>query len=663
METKDLQNSEPVENEQDKNQNVNSEKLKTSEGNTPEENLGDEPKQEDKMPDEEVKNTEASSDVEFTEDEEGVDETEEPSVSLANNYKLDIDYNKFSREDLVTELKGLIENKPINDIRREVEAIKSSFYKKQKLLNEQKRKEFLNAGGNIDDFIAEEDHIEVELKDLFKRYRRYKAEYNRELEKDKFGNLEKKYAIIEELKELVNKDESLGDTFNTFRELQRKWKETGPVPQQKLKDLWNTYHHHVEKFYDYVNINKELRDLDLKKNLEIKNELCEKAEKLLEDNSVVTAFKSLQKLHNQWREVGPVPNSDKETVWERFKEATRLINKKHQDYFKSLKDNQKDNLARKEKLCEQAEQIASKELGSHKEWTDQTEAILNLQKEWRTIGFAPKKDNNRIYNRFRNACDKFFGHKRDFYAQNKELQDDNLKLKIEICEKAESMQESTDWKKTTNDLINLQKQWKDVGPVSRKQSDKVWKRFRAACDYFFNRKSQYYGNIEQEYEQNLKKKKEIIEQVKNYKLSEDSKENFEALKKLQEDFMAIGFVPYKLKDKIQNEFNETFNKIFEKLDLDEADMKLLKFQTKLESIQHKPKSVVKIRHEREKCFNKIRKLESDIAVWENNIGFFNSDSEDAKNMLKDYKEKIEKARQEIIVLEEKVRMIDKTDKE
>lgn len=441
METKDLQNSEPVENEQDKNQNVNSEKLKTSEGNTPEENLGDEPKQEDKMPDEEVKNTEASSDVEFTEDEEGVDETEEPSVSLANNYKLDIDYNKFSREDLVTELKGLIENKPINDIRREVEAIKSSFYKKQKLLNEQKRKEFLNAGGNIDDFIAEEDHIEVELKDLFKRYRRYKAEYNRELEKDKFGNLEKKYAIIEELKELVNKDESLGDTFNTFRELQRKWKETGPVPQQKLKDLWNTYHHHVEKFYDYVNINKELRDLDLKKNLEIKNELCEKAEKLLEDNSVVTAFKSLQKLHNQWREVGPVPNSDKETVWERFKEATRLINKKHQDYFKSLKDNQKDNLARKEKLCEQAEQIASKELGSHKEWTDQTEAILNLQKEWRTIGFAPKKDNNRIYNRFRNACDKFFGHKRDFYAQNKELQDDNLKLKIEICEKAESMQD------------------------------------------------------------------------------------------------------------------------------------------------------------------------------------------------------------------------------
>jgi len=662
METKDLQNSEHVQDEQKNNVNDTSGMNNEPEEVIPTENSGDEPQKEDKEPEEKQVASEASSEDEFTKDEEEMEEVGDSNSQLSN-YKLDVDYNKYSREDLVSELKNLIETKPINDIRREVEAIKSSFYKKQKALNEQKRKEFLNTGGNIDDFIADEDSVEVELKDLFKRYRRYKAEYNRELEKDKFGNLERKYAIIEELKELVNKDESLGDTFNTFRELQRKWKETGPVPQQKLKDLWSTYHHHVEKFYDYVNINKELRDLDLKKNLEIKTELCEKAEKLLEENSVVAAFKALQKLHNQWREVGPVPNNDKESVWERFKEATRLINKKHQDYFKNLKDNQKDNLARKEQLCELAEQIASMELGSHKEWTEQTEAILNLQKDWRTIGFAPKKDNNRIYNRFRNACDKFFGHKRDFYAQNKELQDDNLKLKIEICEKAESMQESTDWKKTTNDLINLQKQWKGIGPVSRKQSDKVWKRFRAACDYFFNRKSQYYGNIEQEYEQNLKKKKEIIEQVKNYKILDDPKENFDTLKKIQEDFMAIGFVPYKQKDKIQNEFNEAINKIFEKLELDEGEMKLLKFQTKLESIQHKPKSVVKIRHEREKCFNKIRKLESDIAVWENNIGFFNADSEDAKNMLKDYKEKIEKARQEIVVLEEKVRMIDKTDKE
>ena len=583
--------------------------------------------------------------------------------SAGGEEKIEIDYTKLSREDLVKELNNIIDKDSINEIRKEVEAIKASFYKKQKALNEKKRKEFLAEGGDIEDFAPAEDPLETELKELFKRYRRFKADYNRQLEKVKDANLEKKYEIIEELKELVNKDESIGDTFKEFRELQKSWKETGQVPQQKLKDLWNTYHHHVEKFYDYVNINKELRDLDLKKNLEIKTGLCEKSEKLIEETSVVTAFKTLQKFHNQWREIGPVPNDQKDILWERFKEATRIINKRHQDYFKNLKDEQKSNLEKKEKLCEQAEEVSEKELKSHKDWTDQTTEIIELQKVWRTIGFAPKKDNNKIYARFRNACDKFFGLKREFYAQNKELQDENLNKKIELCEKVELLKDSTDWKKTTKDLINLQKEWKEIGPVSRKQSDKVWKRFRAACDHFFNRKSEYYANIEQEFEKNLKLKQEIIEKVRNYKFVNDVNENYNALKKFQEDFTEVGFVPYKMKDKIQNTFREELNKLFDKLKVDDGEKNLLKFQNRLETLQHKPKSSNKIKYERDKFFNKINKLENNISLWENNIGFFSAGSDEAKEMLKEYHEKIESARKEITLLKEKIRMIDRSDSE
>lgn len=658
MSTKDLQNSDSVQDEQQNEK---------TELNLDDKNLETTAKTDESPKANKVESHDSAEKIEEEAEVESiVNETNEESKPVENNKlepKLEIDFSKLSREDLVKELSNIIDTQPINTTRKDVEAIKAVFYKKQKALNEQKRKEFLGAGGDIEEFILEEDTIETELKELFKRYRRLKADFNRQNEQVKEVNLEKKYAIIEELKELVHKDESIGDTFKEFRDLQQRWKEIGQVPQQKLKDLWNTYHHHVEKFYDYININKELRDLDLKKNLEVKIGLCEKAEKLVEESSVVTAFKTLQKLHNQWREIGPVPNEDKDMSWERFKEATRIINKKHQDYFKGLKDEQKNNLERKENLCEQVEEMVSKDYTSHKEWSDQTNAIIEIQKTWRTIGFAPKKDNNKIYSRFRNACDKFFGKKREYYAQNKELQDENLNKKIEFCEKAEALQNSTDWKKTTKELINLQNEWKQVGPVSKKQSDKVWKRFRAACDHFFNKKSEYYANIDQEYDKNLKLKQEIIEKVKSYKFTTDVNKNYEALKKFQEEFSEIGFVPYKLKDKIQNEFREELNKQFDKLKVGDTEKNLLKFQTRLETLQHKPKSSGKIRHERDKFFNKIKKLESNISLWENNIGFFNSDSDEAKLMLKDYHEKIDSAKKEIEILEEKIRMIDKSDSE
>lgn len=661
METKDSKNSDSVHNEQHNDQS-SSEMSVNSAGKK----VKDKPVElNDDENDNDLSNIdEIDSSVEFENVElDSNNEVYEVSkiYQVDDQSKVEIDFNLFERDKLVEELRNYIENQPINNIRREVEAIKASFYKKQKAVNEQKRKQYIKDGGNIEDFVLTEDPLEIELKELFKKYRKYKAEYNRSLEKDKESNLEKKYAVIEKLKVLINNNESIGDTFQEFRELQKQWKETGPVPQQQLKDLWNTYNHHVEKFYDFISINKELRDLDLKKNIELKTEICDKAEKLIDNPSVVIAFKSLQKLHNQWREIGPVPNDQRDAIWERFKEATRVINKKHQDYFKNLKDDQKNNLDQKADLCQKAEDILAQKIEAHKGWIEKTQEILELQKVWRTIGFAPKKDNNKIYARFRNACDKFFELKREFYAQNKELQDTNLQKKTELCELAEALKESTDWKKTTKELIDLQKQWKAIGPVPRKQSDRIWKRFRAACDHFFNRKTEYYSNIEGEYEKNLKLKMDIIERVKNYQFTDNPNQNFEDLKKFQDEWGEIGFVTFNMKDKVQSEFREIINKQFDKLKINESERKLLKFKSHLENLQHKPKSNNKIRHEREKFFNKIKKLETSITLWENNIGFFNSDSAQAKEMIKDYLAKIEDAKKEIKVMEEQIRLIDKSD--
>jgi len=663
METKDFKNSDSV---HDENQNELSSSEKSVNNADEKENS-----KTDESIDERIgiissnqEDLEPSTEIE-TEDSDFNDEANEVSkiYQSEDQSKIEIDFNLFERDKLVEELSKYVETQPINQIRREVEAIKASFYKKQKALNEQKRKQYIKDGGNIEDFVLTEDPLELELKELFKKYRKYKAEFNRSQEKDKESNLEKKFAVIEKLKELVTNNESIGDTFQEFRDLQKQWKEIGPVPQQQLKDLWNTYNHHVEKFYDYININKELRDLDLKKNYELKKEICDKAEKLIDNSSVVIAFKSLQKLHNQWREIGPVPNDQRDIIWDRFKEATKEINKKHQDYFKNLKDDQKNNLDQKAELCQKAEEILNLKIDSHKNWIDKTQEILELQKVWRTIGFAPKKDNNKIYARFRNACDKFFEEKREFYAQNKEVQDTNLTKKVELCEKAENFKDSTDWKKTTKELIELQKQWKAIGPVPRKQSDKIWKRFRAACDHFFNRKTEFYTNIEGEYEKNLKLKQDLIEKVKNYQFTDDPNQDFEELKKMQDEWSEIGFVTFNMKDKIQNEFREIINSQFDKLKIDESERKLLKFRSRLENLQHKPKSDNKIRHEREKFFNKIKKLENNITLWENNIGFFNSDSAQAKEMIKDYTNKIEDAKKEIQMMEVKIRLIDKSDNE
>jgi len=570
-----------------------------------------------------------------------------------------VDYSGFSKHELVETLALIVENRPPAEIRDDVERIKSLFYKKLKIEEDERKDKFFEEGGKIEDYRAWIDPDDGRIKNLLEKYREKKTDFSKVLEAQKYENLKKKYDIIEQIKDLVNREESINKTFHDFRTLQNDWHTTGVVPQSSLKDLWENYHHSVEIFYDYIKINKELRDLDLKKNLEAKMLLCEKAEELLLEPNPVNAFRSLQEYHNNWREIGPVPQESKNEIWERFKEATSQINKRHHEYFENQKDEQRKNLEAKIALCEEVEAINLMEMKSFKDFDERAEKVVALQKMWRTVGFAPKKQNNKVYQRFRDACDAFFEKKRGFYADNKEIQLNNLQLKTELCIQAEALQDSTNWKNTSDALIRLQREWKEVGPVPRKQSEKCWKRFRKACDHFFNRKTQFLAELDTSYEDNLEAKFAIIEELEKFEPGTDVQSAFERLKDIQRRWTDIGFVPFNMKDEITNKYRNALNKEFDKLKIGDEDKSILKYKTKLDSLKSNPKASRKVRNEREKFFTKIKQLESDIVLWENNIGFF-AKSSNADTMIKEVEEKIESAKKMIKTLEEKVKMIDQS---
>lgn len=566
----------------------------------------------------------------------------------------------LSKEELISLLGDLLQNRPVETIVNDVENIKINYYKKHKAEIERKRKAFVEQGGALEDFVVEDDPYEHEIKELLKNYKDLKAEYNKVQDGHKHESLEEKYKIIEEIKELITKKESINRTFQEFKELQKRWRALGAVPQQNAKDLWETYHHHVEAFYDYIRINQELRDLDLKKNLESKINLCEKAEELLLESSVIEAFRTLQDLHEQWREIGPVPAEMRVEIWDRFKEATSKINKKHQDHFVDLKNEQKTNLDAKTALCEKAEELCNLEIQSNKDWTARSNELIELQKVWKTIGFAPKKDNAKIYKRFRDACDAFFNRKRDFYGVFKEEQNNNLQLKTDLCVQAEALSESTEWKKTTEELISLQQRWKEIGPIHHKQSEKVWKRFRTACDNFFERKAKHFSEVDTSFESNLQKKNELIQQIEAFQITENAEDCLTKLKEFQRQWTEIGFVPLKFKDEIHEKYREVINKKFDGLRIDENHRSMLKFKTKLEEYLDKPNGMQRVRQEREKCIIRLKQLENDIVLWENNIGFF-AKSRNAESMIRDVEMKIEATRKSIEMLNRKISMIDDMD--
>jgi hypothetical protein len=571
---------------------------------------------------------------------------------------INIDYSGYSRQALLESLDLLVAHRTIHDITRDVENIRSTFYKKLKLESEEKHKKFVEEGGAEEEYKPAPDPLEEGFKASYENFRNKRAEYSKALEGDKEGNLKKKLEIIDHIKNLLNTQESLNKTFNEFRELQRQWRDIGPVPQADLHSLWENYHHHVERFYDYIKINQELRDLDLKKNLEAKMQICEKAEELLLEPSVVKSFGDLQLLHNQWREIGPVPAEKKDEIWDRFREATNQINRKHQDYYLTLKDEQKKNLDAKTHLCEKIEEILLKPVQSPKDWNDFSQEVVKLQQMWRSIGFAPRKDNIKVYDRFRAGCDEFFNRKREYFSRHRDDQHGNLQLKTDLCMQAETLSNSTEWRKTSEELVTIQKKWKEIGPVPRKYSDALWHRFRTACDNFFKKKSEYFSSQDSEQTENLRLKLELVEKVKSFAPSENHHEDLTMLKDIQKEFTSIGHIPIERKDEVQKEFRDALRKHFDRLEVDEPRNEILRYKQKVDTFVQSPKNRNRISSEREKLVNKLKQMESDVVLWENNIGFF-AKSQKSESLIREVENKIAQERERIQLLKEKIDLLDR----
>jgi len=573
-----------------------------------------------------------------------------------------VNYGLLSKEDLVKLLSEKLDNPGKGNIRKEVEDIRRVFSEKVSAEVEEKKEHFLAEGGNLEDFKPVEEPVEKSMKELLYKYKGLKAEFTRQLEKNKQENLHKKKEVLEGFRILMEGQGTFEVTFRKFKDLQKQWFAAGVVPHQNLKDLWDSYNYFVEKFNDYVRINRELRALDLKKNLELKIQLCERTEALEKEPNVVNAFKALQKNHARWREIGPIPRENRDEIWERFKQATSIINKKHQDFHSRLKESLHENLEKKIALCEKTEEIAAVNYESHGAWADKTNQVLDIQKKWKTIGYAPKKDNNAIYARFRTACDVFFNNKARFYAAAYEDQKENLRLKMEIAEKAESLSTNQDWKETTNELIRLQKRWKEIGPVPRRDSDKLWRRFRAACDTFFENKSKYFEDIDSTFDENMSAKENIIAEMDAFSVSGDRKKDLKSLHEFQSRFSAIGYVPSNKKDWIKDQFRLAQDRLLEKTGLDEHERSIFKFHYRIESMVHAPRAEMKLNFERDKLINKLQQLRNDMSVWENNIGFFKQ-SDSSEETIQGFQEKIEDAHKRIEALEEKIRILDDIENE
>ncbi len=580
---------------------------------------------------------------------EPIDATDQPS----DESSVEDRFSGKSKTELLDLFERMLAEQPVQSIRRDVEALKIAFYRLRRAEVETARRAFIEGGGTEETFVPTVDGAEVRLKELFKEYRRRRDEFIAGLEAEKEQNYRTKLAIIDELKELIDSDETLNHTFTKFRELQQRWKETGPVPVQHVKDLWETYNLHVENFYNFIKINKELRDLDLKKNYEQKVALCEQAEALVLEPSVVEAFHKLQKLHDEWRETGPVANECKEALWERFKAASSRINKQHQAHFEALKAEQVKNLELKTELCVAVEELCGQPLTTRKEWNKASERLLEIQKTWKTIGFAPKKENNAIYERFRVACDRFFEGKRLFYAGFKTEMEHNLQLKNELCEAAEALSDSEEWKSATEELIALQTRWKTIGAVSRRHSDAVWKRFRAACDKFFERKAAHFSGVDSEHEENLKKKLALLDEMA---AADVAAGGIEVIRDFQRRWSEIGFVPIKQKDAVQKRYKAVVDALFDTLRGSERDRSMNRFRDKVSSL--KASGDRRLRSERERLYNKVRQMEQEIALLENNIGFF-AKSKNADALVADVQAKIDRIRSEMAAAIEKVKLIDR----
>ena len=559
----------------------------------------------------------------------------------------------LSKEQLVEMMEEIVKDQDVNKIKDKVIAINLQYNQLKKDEHDKQMEKNLQVEGEGQET---PEAVEEQKDTLDERYAAAFAVYKENVENQKAENLGKKKALLENLRVLVDSEESLKKIYDEFNSIRKQWNEIGAVPAADNKDLWNNYHFLTDKLFDKVKISRELRDLDMKKNLEAKLALCEKAEELLTEKSLTKSFKALQKYHEEWKEIGPVPQDKKEELWNRFKSATDKINKIRREYYAKLQEDQAENYATKTALCEKAEELINEELNSVNAWQKKSDELSELLKVWKTVGSASLKQNEELWARFKQSMDNFFAKKKVFFDALKEQQTENFNRKVQLCVEAESLQESTEWKKATEQLKKLQEEWKTIGPVPKKRSEKVWKRFRAACDAFFTRKSEHFSGIKGEEDANLKAKQELIEEMKAYEIKADRAENIEAIKAFQRRWFEIGHVPSKAKDSINGEYKKIVDALFDKMKINENEISTAEYKEMVAGLKDNPESRDKIRRERNAMTTRIQKLRDEIATLENNIGFF-ANSKQSEVLIAEYEKKISRAKSDLKVLEAKLKIL------
>ena len=586
-------------------------------------------------------------------DEEEEDDATDDADSENSSFPL------LSIEEIVSKLRELASSEDLQ--RKEMDELKSQFYRSIRNETAEQKAKFLANGGEEIDFVPEELPLYTEGKELLAKIKEKRAQIQAREEAEKEQNVAKKLAIIEQIKQLTENpgQEDFNKTYQEFRLLQQQWNDIKLIPQAKANELWKSYQLYVERFYDLVRINNEFREYDFKKNLELKTELCEAAERLDEEPDVISAFHQLQNLHQQWREIGPVSRKDREEIWNRFKEASNKINKKYQAHFEEIKLQENENLEKKTAICEQLESIDYSALTTQKAWREQLDKVLALQDEWRKIGYVPKKWNSKIYERYRAACNIFFEKKNQFQKSIRDELDENLRKKTALCEQAEALKDSKDWRTTTQEMIRIQKEWKEIGPVPRKFVDSLWQRFISACDYFFEQKKLSSSSHLAEEQNNMEAKKAIIEKINNIDPQLPIDEASALLHQLIEEWHNIGHVPFRQKDTIYSDFYEATEAQFNRLNIDKGDRKLQSYRNSISDMAKSDNGRGQLLREREKLMRQYDRMKNELQTYENNLGFLSVSSKKGNNLIDEMNQRVKRLRSDLDLLIKKIDAIDK----
>lgn len=547
-----------------------------------------------------------------------------------------------------------------NPNKDEVEHLKSAFYRFHIAEREQQQKDYLEAGGDPEKYVVTPDEVEEDFKAQMQVIREKRAKIFQQQEAEKENNLKRKLEIIEKIKAMATSPEEANKSYNEFKALQQEWKEIKAVPAEKANEVWRNYQLYVEQFYDLLNLNREAREYDFKKNLELKTKLCEEAERLADENDVVSAFHQLQELHNQYREIGPVAKDLREEIWSRFKAASTVVNKKHQQHFEQLRAQEEENLQKKTALCEQVEAIAKEENKNANDWENHSKQIIEIQQQWKGIGFAPQKMNVKIFERFRAACDDFFTKKAAHFKEMKQRFAENAEKKRALVAQAQELADSTDWKATSDKLIALQKEWKTIGTVPKKLGDKLWDEFLTACNHFFEARKAAHAGTRSEESANLEKKRNVIEQLKA--IAEEAADNAqEKVQKLIEEYNSVGHVPYKEKDKVYKEFHDVLDKIYQELHISTQRRRLDNFKNNLKSVAKRGEDAVD--NERSRLMRRYEQLKQEVATYENNLGFLNIASKRGNSLVDEMNRKVQKLKDEVELTRQKIKAIDTQNKQ